>query len=234
MSRYTWLLFDADGTLFDYDRAENVAFQRAFQDVGIPFESVYLTTYRRINRRIWDDFEAGKITAERLKTKRFELLFEELQKAVNAQEFSNRYLSNLSEATYLLDDAENIVKTLATGYHIGIITNGLTKVQRPRFSASAVAPYIEATIISEEIGVAKPDVRIFDVAFEQMRHPARAEVLIIGDSLSSDMQGGYNYGIDTCWFNPSEMACSVAFQPTYEIHHLSKILDILTEGATDE
>ncbi len=229
MSRYSWLLFDADGTLFDYERAERAALEHSFHEVDITFEPVHLTTYRRINGQIWLDFEEGNITAERLKGRRFELLFNELHKSIDAQAFSDRYLTHLSEATYLIDGAEAIVKHLAATYHIGIITNGLTKVQRPRFKASVLAPYIEAAIISEEIGVAKPDPRIFELAFEQMRHPDRNKVLMIGDSLTSDIQGGCNYGIDTCWFNPNDAKNTISFQPTYEIHALSEMLNILHE-----
>jgi YjjG family noncanonical pyrimidine nucleotidase len=229
MNRYTWLLFDADGTLFDYDKAETFALQRSFRQSDMPFEPHYLSTYRRINHQIWIDFEHGKITAERLKTKRFELLFDELHVDVDARKFSNHYLVNLSKATFLIDNAEEIVETLADTHHIAIITNGLTNVQYPRLKESVLAPYIEATIISEEVGVAKPDSQIFEIAFEQMQHPARDEVMIIGDSLTSDMQGGYNYGIDTCWFNPANAPNSFAFQPTYEIHALSDLLNILSE-----
>jgi YjjG family noncanonical pyrimidine nucleotidase len=232
MNQYTWLLFDADGTLFDYDAAERTALERTFHDVGIPFEPICLTTYRKINGQIWIDFEKGKITAKRLKSRRFELLFHELQHPVDAKAFSDQYLLRLSEATYLMDGAEKLVKHLEDSYRIGIITNGLTNVQRPRFKASAVAPYIETTVISEELGVAKPDPRIFDAAFEQMQHPSRDEVMIIGDSLTSDMQGGYNYGIDTCWFNPKNAENTFPFQPTYEIHALADILNILPERNT--
>ena len=227
MGHYTWLLFDADGTLFDYDTAERTALERSFHDIGIPFEPAYLATYRRINGQIWIDFEARKITAERLKSRRFELLFSELQQSVDAKAFSDQYLLRLSEATYLIDGAEVLVKHLASSYQIGIITNGLTRVQRPRFKASAVAPYIDTMIISEELGVAKPDPRIFDAAFEKMQYPSRANVLMIGDSLTSDMQGGHDYGIDTCWFNPNNTENTFPFQPTYEIRKLSEMFNFL-------
>lgn len=227
MNRYRWLLFDADGTLFDYDKAEIFALQRSFRQSDIPFESHYLSIYRRINGQIWIDFEHGKITAERLKARRFELLFDKLHIDVDARKFSDRYLINLSGATFLLGRAEELVKTLAATYRIGIITNGLTKVQRPRFRNSNLAPYLETTIISEEVGVAKPDPQIFEIAFEQMQHPARDEVLIVGDSLTSDIQGGCNYGIDTCWFNPDNVENTFPFRPTYEIHALSEVLGIV-------
>jgi len=234
MKSYCWLLFDADGTLFDYDQAETYALQQSFTQTGVPFDGDCQTTYRMINHQMWQDFEQGNITAERLKTKRFELLFEALSLKVDARVFSDRYLTNLSRATFLMQGAEETVRKLSEVYHIAMITNGLTKVQRPRFRESLLAPYIEAIIISEEIGVAKPDPRIFDMAFEQMQNPARHEVLIIGDSLTSDMQGGHNYGIDTCWFNPKRLPNTTPINPTFEIQRISELLGMLGTGGTDE
>ncbi|MCA9932829.1 MAG: HAD-IA family hydrolase, partial [Anaerolineales bacterium] len=108
---------------------------------------------------------------------------------------------------------------------IAIITNGIAAVQRPRMARSPLQPFVEAFIISEEVGVAKPDPAIFDVAFAQMGEPQRTAVLIIGDSLSSDMQGGLNYGIDTCWYNPHGHTGSLPV--TYEIRQLADLPRIL-------
>jgi YjjG family noncanonical pyrimidine nucleotidase len=234
MKSYCWLLFDADGTLFDYDQAETYALQQSFAQIDVPFDADCQATYRNINHQIWQDFEQGNITAERLKSKRFELLFEALSLKADARAFSERYLTNLSQATFLIQGAEETVRTLSEMYHIAMITNGLTKVQRPRFRESLLAPYIEATIISEEIGVAKPDPQIFDIAFEQMQHPTHDEVLIIGDSLTSDMQGGYNYGIDTCWFNPECLPNTTSITLTFEIQQIPELLNILGTGGIDE
>jgi len=227
MTTYTWLLFDADGTLFDYDKAEKSALANTFEQVGYPFEPQYLPEYRRINGQIWLDFEQGKITQEKLKTKRFELLSEAVNIPYDPRDFGARYLANLAKCTYLIDGAEEIVKTLHGKFNIAIITNGLTRVQRPRFKESVIYPYIKEVIISEEIGVAKPDRGIFDIAFERMNHPAKSEVLIIGDSLTSDIQGGNNYGIDTCWFNPKRKIHHPVITSTFEIHKLSELFNIL-------
>lgn len=231
MAHYRWLLFDADGTLFDYDAAERTALERSFREIDQPFGPEMLTVYRRVNAHLWQQFEAGRVTADRLKTQRFEQLFEELRMPGDAAAFSARYLINLSRVTDLIDDAEAVLASLAERCRIGIITNGLTTVQRPRFSASALAPYFEVIVISDEIGVAKPDPRIFDAAFELMEHPARDAVLIIGDSLTSDMRGGEQYGIDTCWFNPARRPNTSDVAPTYEIAHLQELFTILEKGS---
>jgi 2-haloacid dehalogenase len=227
MTQYTWLLFDADGTLFDYDQAERFALERTFQQIGYPFEPHYLPTYREINAQIWLDFEQGKISQEKLKTRRFELLLDTIHIPANPQELSATYLVNLANGAYLMDGAEEILKKLWGRFYLAIITNGLTEVQRPRFEKSAIRPYISAIIISEEVGVAKPDKQIFDIAFEKMNHPAKHEVLLIGDSLTSDIQGGKNYGIDTCWFNPERKPGNPMITSTFEIQQLNELLGIL-------
>jgi 2-haloacid dehalogenase len=108
-----------------------------------------------------------------------------------------------------------------------IITNGLADVQRPRFARSAIGDCFADLVISEEVGAAKPHNRIFDIAFEKMQFPKQDEVLIIGDSLSSDIEGGNNYGIDTCWFNPQREPGNEEVEPTYEITALGELLGLV-------
>ena len=223
---YKWLLFDADGTLLDYDAAEKIALQTTFEEAGLAYEASYLSVYRKVNSQIWRDFEQGEITQQDLRTKRFDLLFEALDLSYNAHDFSPRYLRHLSQRDELIPEAEEVVVALAKNFKLALITNGLSDVQRPRFAASALRDYFNATIISEEVGAAKPDTRIFDVAFAKMGEPDKAEVLIIGDSLTSDIQGGVNYGIDTCWFNPAGKPKASSPTPTFEITSLIELLKI--------
>lgn len=227
MRHYTWLLFDADGTLFDYDTAEKCALEASFDQIGQPFQSRYLPEYRKINHQIWLDLEQGKISQERLKTRRFELLFDAINLDADPAGFSETYLDNLAKGTYLIDGAADTLKILEHEFSLAIITNGLTRVQQPRFEKSPIFAYFKAIIISEEVGAAKPAPEIFDVVFERMDHPAKEEVLIIGDSLTSDMQGGHNYGIDTCWFNPKQQPNTLSITPTFEIQALSELPGLL-------
>lgn len=223
---YQWLLFDADGTLFDYDRAEKNALQNTFAQLGYPFEEQYLAAYRRVNQAIWQEFEQGQIDQRTLRTRRFELLFQALAIQADPHRFSPAYLANLAQEAGLLDGAEAVVKQLAGQFNLAIITNGLTEVQRPRFGRSTIITHIREIIISEEVGAAKPDPQIFEVAFAHMNHPAKSQVLIIGDSLTSDIQGGVNYGIDTCWFNPAGQN-SDHISRTYEIRCLTELPGLL-------
>lgn len=225
--KYKWMMFDADGTLFDYDKAEIVALKSTYDEMGLPYEIAHAQVYRRINGDMWLDFEKGKISQRRLRTKRFELLFDAAQIECDTEEFSRRYVANLARGTYLVDGAESVVSSLYGRVGLLLITNGLSEVQRPRFAQSAVGQYFSTVVISEEVGVAKPDPRIFDIAFEKMGHPSKADVLIVGDSLTSDIKGGNRYGIDTCWFNPGRRLLDPELEVRYEIGELAELLEFL-------
>jgi YjjG family noncanonical pyrimidine nucleotidase len=230
MPRYDTLLFDADGTLFDYDRAETWALSQTFAQYGHAFRPGYGELYRRVNGPLWDALEQGDVTQDRLKVLRFELLFDELGLAVDPAAFSESYSRQLGKGTFLIDGALEIVAELSQDFRLFIITNGLTDVQRPRFSASAIGRYFVDWIISEEVGFAKPDPRLFDIAFERMGRPAKERVLIIGDSLTSDIAGGIAYGIDTCWFNPTGREADPTMPTTYEIRDLAQLPAMLADS----
>ncbi len=227
---YQWILFDADGTLFDYDKAEAAALEQTFAQIGQPYEPSYVHAYRQINARIWRDLEQGKISQERLRTRRFELLSDALQVALDPQVFSEVYLHHLSERSDLMEGAQETVSSLYGRVRMVIVTNGLASVQRPRFAGSSICPFFEDIVISEEVGAAKPDAAFFDAAFDRIGSPRRADVLVAGDSLTSDMEGGIAYGIDTCWFNPKHLPRDSAFHIRYEISRLDELLGIAGVG----
>lgn len=232
MKSYQWLLFDADGTLFDYDSAEASALRNTFRDNNLPYELDYSRTYRRINGEIWRDLELGRITQQTLRTRRFELLFQAIGIRADPGQFSQRYLKNLSERTELIEGAEQLITQLHHKFKIAIITNGLQDVQRPRLAQSSISSFIDCVVISEEIGAAKPDAEIFDAAFELMGQPQRKDVLMVGDSLTSDITGGFRYGLDTCWFNPSGLPTDPTLTIQYEIIDLGQLVEILLPGST--
>jgi 2-haloacid dehalogenase len=226
MARYRWLLLDADGTLFDYDAAEAAALAATFRAFGVPPEARYGDAYRQINGEIWRAFERGQIAAETLRTERFRRLFQVVGVALDPDSFSERYLVHLGERADLIDGALDVVRRLHGRVGMALITNGLRDVQRSRLRRSGLAPYVSAVLISEEVGAAKPDRRIFDAAFAAIGHPRRSEVLIVGDSLTSDMRGGEAYGIDTCWYNPSHAPRDPPVGVRYEIDDLEALIAI--------
>jgi 2-haloacid dehalogenase len=227
MTQYRWLLFDLDNTLFDYDRAEREALTRTFAEIGWPVEAELLDQYRQINGDLWRAFEQGGVTQDSLKVQRFARLFDAAGIVADPVALSKRYLIYLSQGIFLIEGAEVLVRSLQGRYQMLLITNGLKDVQRPRIAHSTVGAYFDGFVISEEVGAAKPDGRIFDVAFDKMNQPDKNEVLMIGDSLSSDIAGGQAYGIDTCWFNPSEHRTETGGNITYVINDLAQLMSIL-------
>jgi 2-haloacid dehalogenase len=227
-ANYAWILLDADGTLFDYDRAEAAALATSFADLDLPWEPDYLQTYRRINGEHWLALERGETTPDRIKVGRFEDLFEAIGCGADAADFSRRYLARLAGCRDLIDGADFIVARLARSSRLVVITNGLPEVQRPRIAGSPLEPYLADIIISEEVGSAKPEPGIFEAAFAAMGDPAKHDVLMVGDSLTSDIAGGNAFGIDTCWFNPGREPSDLgAMQPTFTISRLEDLLDVV-------
>jgi putative hydrolase of the HAD superfamily len=230
--QYSWLLFDADCTLFDYEQAEAQALRETFEQSGHPYLASHLALYRPINQQLWLDLERGIVTPAALQVRRFELLLEALGIHDDAVAFGERYLQNLAGAWALMEGAEETLRTLHQTYRLVVVTNGLRDVQRPRLNASSIGKYFDDVVISEEIGVAKPSSGFFDVAFARMNHPDKRQVLLIGDSLSADIRGGIDYGLDTCWFNPQHLPRPNGLDIRYEISTLPQLIILLEELAS--
>jgi 2-haloacid dehalogenase len=226
---YLWLLFDADGTLFDYDRAERAALEQALGRIGVPFDPACLATYRQINQALWQGVEKGEITPGVVKVRRFELFLEALGFAHPPAALSASYLECLANCSELVADAASVLSALASSYRIAILTNGLTVVQRGRLARSAIRHHVSEIIISEEIGAAKPAKEFFDTAFARLGHPSKREVLMIGDSWASDIQGAVQYGIDACWYNPARKPRPAGCEITREILALRELTEWLLE-----
>jgi YjjG family noncanonical pyrimidine nucleotidase len=222
---YPWLFFDADGTLFDYNRAEAAAFRKAFELLQIQFDESYLDTYQKINSQLWKALERHEITPALLRVRRFELLLEALKLTGSADDLNVAYVEQLGLCTDLIDGAYELLQILSKSSRIAIVTNGLEAVQRSRLMHSTIHPFITELIISEEVGAAKPHAAFFDAAFARTGNPPKSDVLIIGDSLTSDMQGGVDYGIDTCWYNPAAEYKPESLRITYEITQLNELLE---------
>ena len=228
MTRYSIVLLDADGTLLDYDKAEDYAFTAVCRDLGISASRDNdLSIYRRINAELWHALERGEIDQDTLAVERFQRLLQEIGQEADAKAMAEGYLSHLGEAGFLIPEALELVRDLADRTRLVLITNGLARVQRSRLAASGLERYFTDIIISDEVGVQKPDPAIFERALSPFSGVARAEVLMVGDSLSSDIQGGTNSGIPTCWYNPEGADNPDGPRPTHEIYDLSELRSLI-------
>lgn len=226
--KYEIIIFDADETLFDFKKSEKKAFESTIIDFGIEYEENYhFKVYKEINTAIWKELENGLITQKKLKTERFRRLSKKLNIQFNEVEFAKLFMKHLSQASFLYEQSEELVKNLTKNYRLTIITNGLSAVQDNRIKKSTIAEYFEDIVVSEEIGISKPNPQIFQHALNNINYTDKNKVLIVGDSLTSDIQGGINFGIDTCWFNPTMNSNEVGVEPTYVISDLMELKDIL-------
>jgi len=198
--RYRWILFDADGTLFDFDTAEATALAATWNELGLPSRATLHAEFRAINRDLWPQYEQGSITQAHLRLERFRRLLAGIAREPEA--VSELYLRRLAESAQLIDGARELLDELRGRVGMVLVTNGVAAVQHGRLDRSGLRGHFEAVVISDEIGHAKPHARFFDVAFDRIGNPARAEVLMVGDNLAVDIRGAADYGLDTCWVNP--------------------------------
>ncbi len=235
---YSVVLFDADGTIMDFERAEREALKRAFEFTGLDYdETRHLPLYTSINRQIWIEFEEGAISSAKLGRERFVRYLTALGLDADPGELSEAYVTYLAEGDFLIPGAEEMLRVLAGSCRMSVVTNGLSRVQNSRFSRSALSRYFDGIVISEEVGARKPEREIFDVALRAYPNVPRSKVLMVGDSLSSDIAGGIIYGLATCWYNPEGLpapadALPPAGGPDYEIRELRELPPIVL-GASD-
>ena len=220
---YRWILFDADGTLFDYESAERAALERVWSDLGLEPPDGLLDLYRRINGELWKRLESGEVSGDEIKAERFRLLLEELGLDTDPIRLSDAYLRALSRQTQLLDGAERTLGAIDGTRRLALITNGLAEVQRPRLRRSPIGQRFEVVVISEEVGFAKPDPRIFEHALERMERPARERVLMVGDNPLADIEGARSFGLATCWLNLDGRAESGPVASDHEVHSLDDL-----------
>ena len=226
--RYRWLLFDADGTLFDYDGAETAALTAAWKETGFAPPPELVETYRRINGSLWRVYESGGIGQTELQVERFVRLTDALDRPADPHRLSRGYLRHLARQGGLLTGARELLDRIRHRFQLALITNGIPEVQRPRIKISGLDRLFPVVVISGEVGFAKPAPEIFDEALRRMGGPVREEILLIGDSLSSDIRGGVDYGLDTCWFNPSGCELGEGPEPRYEIQRLDELHELVS------
>ena len=225
MRDYNVYFVDADGTLFDFEKAESEALSGLFLSHNYLYDDTVLMTYREINHDLWRRFDSGQIAKDDLLPMRFLLLSQRLNLIYDAAEMNREYPYRLGQGAYLLEGAlEFCQQVFASGKKLYIVTNGVSSTQRMRFSKSPILPFISKIFISEEIGTQKPHIAFFDAVFSAIPETDKGRMLIVGDSLTADIAGGQNAGIDSCWYNPGNLTNTGLIRPTMEIRHLGELL----------
>jgi 2-haloacid dehalogenase len=224
---YDLVLIDADETLFDFRKAESHALVQSFGQFGLEPSESLLANYHEINGKLWKQLERGETDQEKLKSERFTLLFERIGADIDGKEFSRAYIGWLSKGTFLLEHAETVCEYLGARYTVAIITNGIREVQLARINGSAIRKHIDYIVVSEEAGSSKPDAGIFEYACRMIGIHDKGKMIIVGDSLTSDIKGGLDFGIDTCWIRPASTKNETAIVPKYEIESLLELERLL-------
>lgn len=227
MSKYTTLLFDADNTLLDFSLAETTAIKRVCDSFDIAYSEEIRRLYSDINDSLWKQLEKGQITRDIIKIRRFEQFTAALGCSADTRAMADTYIKALSECGMLLKGAKELCEALSKRFDMYIVTNGIATVQKSRLALCGLLPCFNGVFISEEMGSQKPEKRFFDAVFEAITEKDRRKICIIGDSLSSDIQGGINAGIDTCFFCPKNL--NLLTTPTYIAESYNEILKIFTE-----
>lgn len=225
-SGFEIVLVDADDTIFDFKKAEYHAFKKTLNSFGKDCTDEEVEIYSAINIKHWKDLEKGVIDRETLKVHRFQEWFDYMGFDIDAKAFNNIYAPSLGNYSFLIDGAEEFLKKLSSICDVYIVTNGLTETQTRRFVSSSVKEFVKGIYISEAIGYSKPDKKFFDYCIDEIGESDRSKYIIIGDSLTSDMQGGKNAGIATCRF---AFDGRLSFSPLcdYEIADYNEFFDII-------
>lgn len=225
--RYPYLLFDADNTLFDFDQANAYAFKCVCETFSLPFSEELYACYRRHNRAAWDKLDKGLIAKERLVIERYENFLAEIGSPLDPAACNRVQLEGLGHCAFMIPHAVEVIETLSKTHRLFLVTNAVASVQKSRLARSPLAPFIEQAFISETAGASKPSRAYFEYVFAHIDGITKENCLVIGDSLSSDIQGANNFDLPCCWFNPKGEENRKGLRINYEIKDLRELYDIV-------
>ena len=221
-----FVFLDLDDTILDFHRSEAVALRKTLQSLNVQPTDEVIARYSAINRAHWQALERKELTREQVLTGRFRQLFEELGLNVSANVAQSLYEKNLSESHFFIDGAPRLLKQLSQKYPLYIASNGTTIVQTSRIASAGIGRYFKGIFLSQQLGADKPQIEFFERATGQIEGYTPEESIILGDSLTSDIQGGINAGMHTCWFNPHGRERN-GITPEFEIANLSEFDTVL-------
>ena len=222
------IFWDVDGTLLDFQAAQSAAIKGLFHDFSLgECTDELLLRYTQINDSFWRKLEQNEITKQQVLVGRFEQFFQEIGVPASlAPEFNRQYLPRLGETIVFRDDSYHIVQALRGRIRQYVVSNGTTVAQNKKLALSGLGVLMDGIFLSEEIGVEKPNRAFFDAVLDRIGPVNVPEILIVGDSLTSDIRGGMNAGIKTCWYNPDHKEAPEAYRIDYTIADLHEVLEI--------
>lgn len=223
------ILWDVDGTLLDFLAAEKAAIQQLFTEYGFGVcTDEMLARYSKINRSYWERLERGEMAKQDILVNRFRDFFTlEGLDASRAESFNAEYQLRLGDTIVFRDNSDEIVRGLQGRVKQYVVSNGTIAAQNKKLRLSGLGAFMDGVFLSDALGVEKPNVQFFDKVFEAIDPVERDSVMIVGDSLTSDIRGGNNAGIVTCWYNPNGMPLNVDVHVDVEITDLHQVLDLL-------
>ena len=223
------ILWDVDGTLLDFLAAEKAAVRRLFREFGLgECTDEMVARYSAINDEYWKRLERGEITKQQVLIGRYREFFAEVGVDPSlAEPFNARYQHALGDTVVYRDDSLNVVKALHERVKQYVVSNGTIVAQTKKLQRSHLGEWMDGVFLSEELGAEKPSPAFFDQVFAALPDLNKADMLLVGDSLTSDMRGGLLAGIPTCWYNPNRLPRPADMAMDYEIQDLHQVLSLL-------
>ena len=223
------VLWDVDGTLLDFSAAESAAIRSLFREFSLgECTDEMVRRYSKINEGFWQRLERNEITKDRVLVGRFETFFAEQGiDPVLAPAFNEKYQYRLGDTIVCRDDSLNLVLSLRGKVRQYVVSNGTIVAQTKKLKLSGLGEQMDGIFLSEQLGVEKPNKAFFDKVLETVSPESLSEVMIVGDSLTSDMQGGINAGIHTCWYNPDRKPLPDAYPVDFVISDLHELIPLL-------
>ncbi len=224
---YEYLFLDLDDTILDFHKAERIAIAKTIREFGVEPTEEVINRYHQINIWHWQQLELGKMTRDQVLEGRFAVLFEELGIQVDKTLCARVYEQHLSQGHWFMPGAEEAVERLSKKYRLFLASNGTATVQKGRMTSANLYRFFECSFVSQEIGHNKPSKEYFEAAFAMIPGFDKSKCLMVGDSLTSDIRGGINAGLKTCWVNPTHAPAREDIKPDYEIEYLYQLEALL-------
>ena len=221
------ILIDLDNTLIDFNECARHSIINAFKELGFPYTDKVFETFICENVKIWKRLEKGEITKPQLRADRWNIILGKLGINFDGTVLEEMFENGVAKGAYAVDGAYDLLDYLYGKYKLYVVSNGFRFVQESRLKIGDFQKYFDDVFVSEDIGIPKPATEFFDYCFNKMGNPPKEDIILIGDSLTADILGGNNYGIETIWFNKNNDPASETVKPTYTVRTLKEIEKIL-------